>query len=366
MPMLLDLVHVTRRYSRRGFHPEVLAVADFNLSVLQGEFVTLLGPPGSGKTTVLRMIAGLEHPNAGEIRQDGQIINNLPPDQRQTALVFQDAALFPYLSIYENVAYGLRLRKLPKVDIANRVAQALEVTGLQNLGNRRAGQLSGDQTQRVALARALSTGSQTLLLDDPFSPLKTSLRETWREEVRQIQHTLGITILCATQDAQEALALSDRVVVMLQGRIQQAGTAQDIYLRPQTPFVARYTGKANFLEGIIIRQTDKAWEIELLHQRYLYPANQLSQDWYTGLRLIFVARPEMIDLAPASARPALKGTVNRTRFLGDTAEYEITAAGQLLLVRDAQPHAHPLYQVQSEVSLDLTAEWLCPLPVGKE
>lgn len=360
--MLLDLVHVTRRYSRRGFHPEILAVADFNLSVLQGEFVTLLGPPGSGKTTLLRTIAGLEHPNAGEIRQDGQVINDLPPDQRQMAFVFQDTALFPYLSIYENVAYGLRLRKLPRADIQDRVAQALRATGLQNLSSRRAGQLSGDQPQRVALARALSTEPQTVLLDDPFSPLHAFLRAAWREEVRQILHTLGITVLCATQDAQEALALSDRVVIMLQGRIQQVGTAQEIYLRPQNPFVARYTGKANFLEGIIIRQTDKAWEIELLHQRYLYPANQLSQEWYAGLRLIFVARPEMIDLAPASARPALKGTVNRTRFLGDTVEYEITAAGQRLLVCDAQPHTHPLYQVQSEVSLDLTAEWLFPLP----
>ena len=225
------------------------ALRDINLGVAQGEFVCFLGPSGCGKTTLLRIIAGLEVQTAGTVRQAGRDISRLPPAQRDYGIVFQSYALFPNLSVFDNVAYGLVNRRAPRAAIAARVAELLKLVGLPDAGAKYPSQLSGGQQQRIALARALATSPGLLLLDEPLSALDALERVRLRQEIRLLQQRLGVTTIMVTHDQEEALSMADRIVVMNQGAIEQVGSALEIYREPASPFVADFVGKVNVLAG---------------------------------------------------------------------------------------------------------------------
>lgn len=237
----LRLVDLTKTFG------ELVAVNNVSLDIAEGEFICLLGPSGCGKTTILRMIAGLEQQNAGQIFQAGKDISRLPPRDRDFGIVFQSYALFPNLTVAQNIAYGLENRREPKKAIAERVAELLELIGLPTVGKKYPSQLSGGQQQRIALARALATSPSLLLLDEPLSALDARVRVSLRIEIKHLQRRLGLTTVFVTHDQEEALVMADRIVVMSQGVIEQAGRPEEIYRTPATPFVADFVGVMNFL-----------------------------------------------------------------------------------------------------------------------
>jgi putative spermidine/putrescine transport system ATP-binding protein len=241
----LVLEHVSKRYG------ESLVVADLSLDIPQGEFLVLLGPSGCGKTTTLRMIAGFVEPTSGSISLGGREVTSLPPWKRNAGLVFQSYALFPHLTVDENVAFGLEMRKISAAETRAQVAEALRLVRLEGFGERLPRQLSGGQQQRVALARALAFRPDVLLLDEPLSNLDAKLRGEVRVEIRELQQKLGLTTVMVTHDQDEALSMADRLVVMAQGAVQQVGTQRDLYERPAGRFVASFVGRSNFLEGVI-------------------------------------------------------------------------------------------------------------------
>jgi spermidine/putrescine transport system ATP-binding protein len=243
---LLELRHLIKRFG------DVVAVDDISLSIAPGEFLTLLGASGSGKTTTLRMIAGFEPPTGGEILMDGKDISPLPPFKRDINTVFQQYALFPHMSVRQNVEYGLRMKRVPKKERGTRVDQALEMVQLAQLGARSPRQLSGGQQQRVALARALVNRPRVLLLDEPLGALDLKLRKGMQLELKHLQTSLGITFVYVTHDQEEALTMSDRIVLMRQGRIAQVGTPRDLYDRPASRYVADFIGETNLLGGIVV------------------------------------------------------------------------------------------------------------------
>jgi putative spermidine/putrescine transport system ATP-binding protein len=239
----LQLTGVTKRYG------DVRAVDGVSLDVADGEFLVLLGPSGCGKTTTLRMVAGFIEPSEGTVQLGGRDVTTLPPWKRNAGLVFQSYALFPHLTVNENVAFGLEMRKIAKGDMAPRIAEALRLVRLDHLGDRLPRQLSGGQQQRVALARALVFRPDILLLDEPLSNLDAKLRQDVRVEIRELQRTLGLTTVMVTHDQEEALTMADRLVVMSEGRIRQVGTQQDLYERPADQFVADFVGRSTFIHG---------------------------------------------------------------------------------------------------------------------
>jgi len=239
----LVIEHLSKRYG------ETSVVKDLSLDIPQGEFLVLLGPSGCGKTTTLRMVAGFIEPSGGSITLDGRDVTTLPPWKRNTGLVFQSYALFPHLTVDENVAFGLEMRKVPAQEMRERVCEALRLVRLDGFGDRLPRQLSGGQQQRVALARALAFRPDVLLLDEPLSNLDAKLREEVRVEIRELQQKLGITTVMVTHDQDEALSMADRLVVMAHGEVQQVGSQRDLYERPAGRFVASFVGRSNFLEG---------------------------------------------------------------------------------------------------------------------
>ena len=246
---IIELKHITQTFED-GF----VAVEDFNLTVKRGEFVTFLGPSGCGKTTTLRMIAGFEIPTEGEILLDGKEIGNLPPNKRPINTVFQRYALFPHLNIFDNIAFGLKLKKLSKDEIKRKVKKVLEMVDLEGFETRKVATLSGGQQQRIAIARALVNEPQILLLDEPLGALDLKMRKEMQLELKSMHERLGITFIYVTHDQEEALTMSDKIVVMSEGRMQQIGTPEDIYNEPKNAFVADFIGESNIFTGIM---TDK-------------------------------------------------------------------------------------------------------------
>ena len=237
MENIIELKHITK-----NFDDNFTAVDDFNLEVQRGEFVTFLGPSGCGKTTTLRMIAGFEMPTEGEILLNGKDISKLPPNKRPINTVFQRYALFPHLNIYDNIAFGLKLKKLPKAEIEKKVKKALEMVDLEGFEDRRVQTLSGGQQQRIAIARSLVNEPEILLLDEPLGALDLKMRKEMQLELKEMHERLGITFIYVTHDQEEALTMSDKIVVMSEGRIQQIGTPEDIYNEPKNAFVADFIG----------------------------------------------------------------------------------------------------------------------------
>ena len=244
---IIELRHISKVYSDNGFK----AVDDFNLEVKRGEFVTFLGPSGCGKTTTLRMIAGFEMPTSGEILLNGEDISQLPANKRPINTVFQRYALFPHMNIYDNIAFGLKLKKLPKEEIRKKVKRVLDIVDLEGFENRKISTLSGGQQQRIAIARALVNEPEILMLDEPLGALDLKMRQEMQIELKHMHDELGITFIYVTHDQEEALTMSDKIVVLSEGRIQQIGAPEDIYNEPQNAFVADFIGESNIFKGIM-------------------------------------------------------------------------------------------------------------------
>ena len=244
---IIELRHISKVYSDNGFK----AVDDFNLEVKRGEFVTFLGPSGCGKTTTLRMIAGFEMPTSGEILLNGEDISRLPANKRPINTVFQRYALFPHMNIYDNIAFGLKLKKLPKEEIRKKVKRVLDIVDLEGFENRKISTLSGGQQQRIAIARALVNEPEILMLDEPLGALDLKMRQEMQIELKHMHDELGITFIYVTHDQEEALTMSDKIVVLSEGKIQQIGTPEDIYNEPQNAFVADFIGESNIFKGIM-------------------------------------------------------------------------------------------------------------------
>ncbi len=293
---------------------QTLALDDVSLDIGEGEFVFLLGPSGCGKTTLLRIVAGLETPTSGKILQNGQEITHLSPAKRNIGIVFQSYALFPNLTVFQNIAYGLENRKMPKAQIRQRVAELLELVGLGGYESRYPAQLSGGQQQRVALARALAISPSLLLLDEPLSALDARVRANLRIEVARLQRQLGVTTIMVSHDQEEALTMADRVVVMDQGRIVQIGSPEEIYHNPATPFVADFVGLMNFLSGVVSAPELKrvrVGEVELnLHQEIQHPSGQA---------VVLAIRPEkvqVVEKAENGRENVLPARVQEVEFIG--------------------------------------------------
>jgi putative spermidine/putrescine transport system ATP-binding protein len=314
----LELQSVSKLYGA------VAAVKGFKLAVDKGTFVSLLGPSGCGKTTTLRMIAGFEIPDAGQVVLDGQDITNVPPNQRGTGMVFQAYALFPNMTVRDNVAFGLEVTGHPRKQVDERVREMLAIVRLEEAGNRYPHQLSGGQQQRIALARALAIHPRVLLLDEPLSALDAVVRVALRGEIRRIQLDLGITTVYVTHDQEEALSISDHVVVMNQGLIEQIGSPEEIYRAPKTRFVAAFIGTANQLNGTVLGASQVRFGETLLHAPVPSALNESSP-------VVVLVRPETITIhasAPASnGQNVLEGVIQTITFLGPITRVAVDVAG---------------------------------------
>lgn len=319
MPAEVILERLTKVFRGRG-NP-VVAVDHLDLEVEKGELLTLLGPSGCGKTTTLRLVGGFEIPTEGEIYLGGQRITHLPPQRRPTATVFQSYGLFPHMTVFENVAFGLKVRRVSRAEIRRQVTEVLMLVGLAGLEDRPPTKLSGGQQQRVALARVLVIKPQVLLFDEPLSNLDAKLRVETREHIRRLQKDLGITSLYVTHDQAEAMAISDRIVVMHQGRIQQLGTPQDVYLRPANAFVADFIGRANFLGAKVVTEGVEETEVELASGARIKLS--MGFNFASGEVVKLVVRPEAIDLV-APEEGHLKGQVVLAQLTGASAHYRVT------------------------------------------
>lgn len=304
----VKLDHITKIYQDPKTKKDFAAVDDISLDIKPGSFVTLLGPSGCGKTTTLRMIAGFESPDSGEIYLGDEAINALTPNKRDTAMVFQSYALLPHYNVFDNVAYGLRLRKMDKDTIHEKVMNMLKLVDLDGKEERMTNQLSGGQQQRVALARALVVEPGVLLFDEPLSNLDAKLRVAMRSEIRKIQQQVGITAVYVTHDQSEAMAISDQIIIMQNGKIAQMGTPEEIYYKPANEFVADFMGEVNFIET---------------------PKGKM------------VLRPEAASLEDTGILPC---KVILSTFMGSYQYYQVESNGQLIKICDYNPRGHKIYK----------------------
>ncbi|MGF1593064.1 MAG: ABC transporter ATP-binding protein [Kiloniellaceae bacterium] len=317
---IIDIDRVTRKFG------SFAAVDEVSMQIREGEFFSLLGPSGCGKTTLLRLLAGFDDPTSGSIRIDGQAMVGVPPNRRPTNMVFQNYAIFPHLTVEQNVAYGLRRLRLDRQERHRRVQEALGQVDLAHLGARKSNEISGGQRQRVALARALIMRPKVLLLDEPLSALDKKLREQMQVELRHLQRQVGITFILVTHDQEEALTMSDRIAVMFGGKIAQCDRPEEIYQRPRSRAVAEFIGGMNFLDAEMLRQGDDTMEVEIAgfgRAELKKPADAVLN----GSALTIGARPERMTLLfgedPGPSR-VVSGTVAEAAYYGDMTYYSIS------------------------------------------
>jgi iron(III) transport system ATP-binding protein len=355
----IRLEAVSKQFIHRVKGP-VYAVREVTLDVAPGKLVTLLGPSGCGKTTTLRMIAGFESPDAGRIVIGGQDVTRVMVNERGIGFVFQNYALFPHLSVFENVAYGLRVRKEPAREVARRVGEVLALVGLAGYERQQPHQLSGGEQQRVALARAIVIRPRVLLFDEPLSNLDATLRVAMRAEIQSLQQALSITAVYVTHDQEEAMAISDRIAVMDAGRIVQEGTAEELYASPASEFVARFIGRTNLLSGHVLAASGSRVEVEALGRRFTVPAAGIAPSAGTAVRL--VVRPETIELAEPGTAATAPGVVLSRTFLGEKAEYRVKVGEETLHVTGYSPLRQGLLAPGEAVDVRIQGESVRILP----
>lgn len=348
----LEIAHLKKSFGATN------VVKDFTLPVKQGEFISFLGPSGCGKTTVLRMVAGFERPTSGVIRIDGQDVTKLRPNQRNIGMVFQSYALFPNLTVAQNVGFGLRVAGMAKPKITDRVDEMLKLIGLSDLSNRYPYQLSGGQQQRVALARALAPRPRVLLLDEPLSALDAKIRVSLRQEIRSIQRELGITTIFVTHDQEEALSISDRIVVMNQGVAEQVGTPFDIYNRPATRFVAQFVGTLSLIDATVVdREVGRIKIGEMT-----ISLNRALEDGSNG-RVSLALRPETVALGRRDGRDViLSGCVSEVQFLGSVIRLKLQVADQMISLDTFNQPDTPPPMIGSQVEVSVCTRDLLVLP----
>jgi spermidine/putrescine transport system ATP-binding protein len=342
----IQAVDLTRRFG------DVTALDSVSLTVAHGEFFSLLGPSGCGKTTLLRLIAGLDFPDAGELRLAGRDVARVPAHERQVNTVFQSYALFPHLTVRENIAFGLRMKKVPRAEIETRVRGVMELVRVSELAERQPSQLSGGQKQRVALARALVNEPQVLLLDEPLAALDLKLRKELQQELRSLQRRTGVTFIYVTHDQDEALSMSDRIAVMDHGRIVQLGTGEELYERPRTRFVAQFLGGCNLLAAKV-RERSGIGAVVQTPVGDLQLAISDSRPEFT-----LAIRPEKILLHQSNAPNTLTGEVRETTYTGAETHSLVHVSGETLRVVSVNNGGTPRLVPGQSVSLTLPAEAL--------
>lgn len=353
--MSVILKNVTKVFdSPDDYQKKVVAVDNISLEIGSGKMVTLLGPSGCGKTTTLRMIAGFEQPTSGRIFLEDEDVTNQPPDKRNSAMVFQNYAIFPHLTVAGNVGFGLALKRLSKAEIAQKVDAILDLVGLSGMGKRMPDQLSGGQQQRVALARAIVNEPKLLLFDEPLSNLDAKLREQMRLEIRRIQQHLGITAIYVTHDQSEAMAISDQIVVMNNGKIEQMGTPQEIYNHPRTEFVADFIGQVNFVPAIVSEIGSGYAMVTVGRRTIQLTASQLptARPLVRGEQVKLVVRPETIKLN--EDEPCFKGIISKVIYLGATVHYEINLDGRIMFATVTSPIEKGILPVGTEVDISFS------------
>jgi ABC-type Fe3+/spermidine/putrescine transport system ATPase subunit len=307
---------------------DIAAVREVSLDVAPGELVTLLGPSGCGKTTTLRMIAGFQEPSAGEIWIGDRDVTGLEANERNIGFVFQNYALFPHLSVFENVAYGLKVQKMDGAEVRRAVTDVLALVGLGAYGQQMPHQLSGGEQQRVALARAIVIKPRVLLFDEPLSNLDAKLRTQMRAEIRDLQRRLGITTVYVTHDQEEAMAISDRIAVMNKGVIEQVGSAEDLYRAPASVFVARFIGRTNLIDAVVTATGSGRVDLTIAGQPHAIES--VSANFKPGETALAIVRPEAIAIGARDG--GLGGTIVTRTYLGEKVEYEVDVAGQRLQI----------------------------------
>lgn len=335
-PVAIRLESVSAEFQHR-VKGVIAAVKDVSIDVRPGELLTLLGPSGCGKTTTLRIIAGFQEPSAGRVIIGDRDVTQVEANDRGIGFVFQNYALFPHLTVFENVAYGLRIQKLPRSDIARAVTDVLSLVGLARYDQQMPHQLSGGEQQRVALARAIVIKPRVLLFDEPLSNLDAKLRVQMRGEIRSLQSRLGITTVYVTHDQEEAMAISDRIAVMDKGIIVQLGDCEALYRRPSSEFVARFIGRANIINAVVKAIADTSIELDIAGNRHNVSSD--GAKLHPGAAVKLVVRPEAIGLGAASTQGSIPGAVSSSTYLGDKCEYVIEACGMLLEITKANPQA---------------------------
>ena len=344
------LDHISKIYKDPKTGKDFYAVHDVSLDIQPGSFVTLLGPSGCGKTTTLRMVAGFESPDEGEIYLGGEPINALTPNKRDTAMVFQSYALFPHYNVFDNVAYGLRLRKVSKPEIERRVKEILELVEMGGMESRMTNQLSGGQQQRVALARALVVEPGVLLFDEPLSNLDAKLRVSMRTEIRRIQQKLGITAIYVTHDQSEAMAISDQIIIMKKGVIAQMGSPMDIYYHPVDEFVADFIGEANFLKGVSKGMRDNACVVDVDGRECLVATDGAFE---AGRECEIVLRPEAIRIGETGMLPC---KVELSCFMGSYQNYHVRVGDTLVKISDNCPINTRVFAVGEDAFISFDQE----------
>ena len=328
---------------QKSYDGETLVVKNLNLDIARGEFLTMLGPSGSGKTTCLMMLAGFETATHGEIILDGQSINNVPPHKREIGMVFQNYALFPHMTVHENLAYPLQVRRMGKDETEQRVQRALDMVQLGEFGGRRPGQLSGGQQQRVAVARALVFEPKLVLMDEPLGALDKQLREQMQYEIKDIHETLGVTVVYVTHDQSEALTMSNRIAVFNEGIIQQLAPPEDLYERPNSAFVAQFIGENNMINGKVKEIDGNACRVELDSGGDVLGLKVNVSG--AGERSTLSLRPERVEVDPPDGKypNVFEGKVEELIYLGDHIRTRATVCGSkdfIVKVPNASGHVH--------------------------
>ncbi len=334
---------------------DVEVLKGISASIEKGELLTFVGPSGCGKTTLLRIIGGFTPLTSGQVILDGEDIGSLPPNMRNTKMVFQSYALFPHMTVAKNIGFGLKLQKWPKKKIDEQVEKLLALVHMEGLGDRTIDRISGGQQQRVALARALALEPKVLLLDEPLSNLDANLRVVMREEIRNIQERIGVTTIFVTHDQYEAMSISDRILVLSDGVIQQIGSPMEIYEKPANEFIAGFVGYVNFMEGKIESANESAGVYTVATDHGKMNLDHSDRNFEVGDDILLVIRPETVSLAPVSrgedAPNTLCGVVESHMYAGNLAKYTIRLGDKLLIIDQYNPRGSILFGRGDEVRI---------------